>query len=486
MSIASAINTTKSILSNTATQTATVSTNTSNTTNEDYNRRTAITTTNPYSGATTVKIERTEDAALLKQTLSAIADNAGQQALLEGLVSLDAVMGGNQSSATPSQYLAALVESLDTYATSPSDVTLAAAAVAAAGDVAKSLNQQTSAVQNLRVEADSQISSTVDKLNQLLKDFEKVNDKVKEKTARGEDPNDALDTRESLVKQISEIIGVTSTVRDGNDMVLYTSGGITLFETVPRAVTFEPRAAFDAETTGNAIYIDGVALAAGKGSSTSANGSLQSLLQLRDEVYPGYQKQLDEIARVTINVFAELDATDSRIPGLFTVNGMNPDDLSLDPADATIVPGLAGLITVNPNAQADPTRLRNGNVNDDSVSPNTGNAAGFSDLLYKYLAGFEETVSFDGEAGTTTNATLLAFSTDSVGWVQEYRSNASTAAESTSAMQMRAKEAYANATGVNLDEELILLLDIEQSYKAATKLLSTIDEMLASLMQAAS
>ncbi|MNL65700.1 flagellar hook-associated protein FlgK [compost metagenome] len=53
-------------------------------------------------------------------------------------------------------------------------------------------------------------------------------------------------------------------------------------------------------------------------------------------------------------------------------------------------------------------------------------------------------------------------------------------------MQMRAKEAYANATGVNLDEELILLLDIEQSYKAATKLLSTIDEMLSSLMQAAS
>lgn len=484
MSIASAINTTKSILSNTATQTATVSTNTSNTTNEDYNRRTAITTTNPYSGATTVKIERTEDAALLKQTLSAIADNSGQQALLKGLVSLDAVMGGNESSATPSQYLAALVEALDTYATSPSDVTLAAAAVAAAGDVAKSLNQQTSAVQNLRVEADSEISSTVQKLNQLLKDFEKVNDKVKEKTARGEDPNDALDTRESLVKQISEIVGVTSTIRDGNDMVLYTSGGITLFETVPRAVTFEPRAAFDAETAGNAVYIDGVALAAGKGSSTSANGSLQSMLQLRDEVYPGYQKQLDEIARVTINIFAETDALGDPIAGLFTVAGTPPAGWSLDPNDSTIVPGLAGLITVDADAQADPAKLRDGSVN--GVSQNTGNAAGFSDLLYKYLAGFEQTVSFDGSAGTTTSATLLAFSTDSVGWVQEYRSNASTAAESTSAMQMRAKEAYANSTGVNLDEELILLLDIEQSYKAATKLLSTIDEMLASLMQAAS
>ncbi len=486
MSIASAINTTKSILSNTATQTAVVSTNTSNTNTEDYNRRTAVTTTNPYSGATTVKLERTEDAALLKQTLSAIADNSGQQALLKGLVSLDAVMGGNESSATPSQYLAALVEALDTFATSPSDVTLAAAAVAAAGDVANSLNQQTEALQALRVEADSEISTTVDKLNQLLKDFEKVNDKVKEKIARGEDANDALDTREGLVKQISEIVGVTSAVRPGNDMVLYTSGGITLFETVPRTVTFDASAALDANTAGNSVYIDGVALAAGVGSSTSASGSLQSLLQLRDEVYPGYQDQLDEIARVTINIFAEQDGLGDRIPGLFTVTGIDPATLTLDPNDADIVPGLAGLITVAASAQADPTKLRDGSVNAASASQNTENASGFSELLYKYLGGFEETVSFDGDAGTTTRATLLAYSTDSVGWVQEYRSNASSAAESTSAMQMRAKEAYANATGVNLDEELILLLDIEQSYKAATKLLSTIDEMLASLMQAAS
>lgn len=482
MSIASAINTTKSILSNTATQTATVSTNTSNTNTEDYNRRTAVTTTNPYSGATTVKLERTEDAALLKQTLSAIADDAGQQALLKGLVSLDAVMGGNESSATPSQYLAALVEALDTYATSPSDVTLAAAAVAAAGDVANSLNQQTSAVQGLRIEADSEISTTVDKLNQLLKDFEKVNDKVKEKIARGEDANDALDTRESLVKQISGIVGVTSTVRAGNDMVLYTSDGITLFETVPRAVTFDASAALDANTDGNPIYIDGVALAPGKGSSTSANGSLQSLLQLRDEVYPGYQDQLDEIARVTISTFAETDGVGDKVAGLFTTT----DGSTVDFDTANIVPGLAGLITVASQAQTDPTKLRNGNISASSVNQNTENASGFSELLYSYLAGFEQTVSFDGDAGTTTRATLLAYSTDSVGWVQEYRSNASSAAESTSAMQMRAKEAYANATGVNLDEELILLLDIEQSYKAATKLLSTIDEMLSALMQAAS
>nr|MBP8938800.1 hypothetical protein [Agrobacterium sp.] len=34
----------------------------------------------------------------------------------------------------------------------------------------------------------------------------------------------------------------------------------------------------------------------------------------------------------------------------------------------------------------------------------------------------------------------------------------------------------------SLDEELSLLMDIEQSYKAATKLVTTVDEMLKSLM----
>jgi flagellar hook-associated protein 1 FlgK len=50
----------------------------------------------------------------------------------------------------------------------------------------------------------------------------------------------------------------------------------------------------------------------------------------------------------------------------------------------------------------------------------------------------------------------------------------------------RSSEAYSNETGVSLDEELTLLLDIEQSYKAATKMLNAIDEMLQSLLDIAS
>ena len=37
----------------------------------------------------------------------------------------------------------------------------------------------------------------------------------------------------------------------------------------------------------------------------------------------------------------------------------------------------------------------------------------------------------------------------------------------------------------SLDEELALLLDLEQSYKASAKLVAAVDEMIAALLQAA-
>ena len=479
MSLGSALNTTKATLSNTALQSGVVSNNISNASSTDYNRRTAITATNIYSGATTVKIERTENTALLKQTLAATSDDAGKQKFLDGLNSLSVVLGGQDYTAAPSTYLATLQEALQTYAASPSDVTLASAVISASSDVANALNTSTQSLQQLRTDTDSDIATTVAKLNQLLVDFEKANSAVTSATAAGGDPNNALDQREGLLKQISAIVGVSTATRSNNDMAIYTSDGTTLFETTPRKITFDSLAAYDANTVGGSIYIDGVAVKTGEGSNTTSKGTLPALLQLRDQVYPTYQSQLDEIARSVISAFSETDAGGDAIAGLFTTK----DGSVVDFGTAEIVPGLAGLITVSPDALASPIKLRDGNIAGDS--PNVDGSSGYSDLLYKYTTALNTQVDFDPKAGISTNVNLLSFATDSAGWVEEYRSNATTAAESTSAMLTKSKEAYSNSTGVNLDEELIQLLDIEQSYKAAAKLMSTIDDLLKTLMEAA-
>ncbi|MCX8996124.1 flagellar hook-associated protein FlgK [Rhizobiaceae bacterium BDR2-2] len=478
MSLASTLNTTKSIFNNTSAQSAVVSTNIQNASNPDYNKRSATTSVNIYSGAVILSTERAQNSALLKQVLNSTSVDSAQQELVSTMDQISALLGGDSYSLSPSTYLATFRDTLTTYAETPSDITLAQSVVAAAQDVANSLNNMSDGVQSLRVEADNEIATQVATLNSLLAEFKVANDAVIKATATGQDPNSAIDKREALVKQISGIIGVSTYVRSGNDMALYTSAGTTLFETVPRNVSFSASVAFAAGGEGNGIYIDGVKVDAGDGASTTARGSLQALLQLRDNVLPTIQDQLDETARGLISLFAETDASGDRIAGLFTTK----TGAAVDFDTAEIITGLASSITVSSTAASSPFTLRDGNISGESV--NDDDASGFSDLLRDYLSAFDAPIDFDGAAKLGTNVTLLDYATDTVGWIEEFRSSATTASETTGAMLVRASEAYSNNTGVNLDEELILLLDIEQSYKAASKLLSTIDEMLKALMAA--
>ena len=136
----------------------------------------------------------------------------------------------------------------------------------------RSLNDGTIAIQTFRIEADQEIATAVDELNNLLADFEKANNAVIAGTRAGRDVSDALDQRDATLKRIAEYVPVSTFTRGDNDMVVMTKDGATLFETVPRAVNFTPSTAYAAGMTGNAIYIDGVPVALAAGGNTEASG----------------------------------------------------------------------------------------------------------------------------------------------------------------------------------------------------------------------
>ena len=359
--------------------------------------------------------------------------------------------------------------------------------LASAQDVAAGLKTASDELQGLRKQADEEIGNKVGELNALLSQFQEANDRVKNLTATGGDPNDALDTRDGLLKKISEIVGVTASLRDGNDMVLYTSDGTTLFEIVPRKVTFQPTASFDASTPGNGIAIDGVPLRAGQGGDTTAKGSLQALLQLRDQIAPVFQSQLDEIARGLVTAFAETGPDGTLVPmaGLFTYKDETGALQTAVPAAGAIVPGLASRLVINP-AVVPPAgsmdALRDGGMNGSEYRVNTGGSS-YAGLIDQYNRNLEAPMAFDPATAIGDSRNLLSFATMSVGWLEQLRSSATHADEAKYAMLSRSLNAYSSATGVSLDEELSLLLDIEQAYKAAAKLLWMTDEMVEALLK---
>lgn len=481
MSLTSALNTAQAIFRNTGEQTSVISTNIANDGNANYVRRAAVVTNTIY-GASTVNTERAQQMALLRQLTSATSASSAQDTLLNGLTTLSNALGGNDYELSPSTYLAELQTSLEAFAASPGEYTLAATVVTDAQDVANSLNNAAATVQKLRVDADAEINTQVAELNRLLAEFQIVNDAVVKANAIGADPSDALDTRDTLLKDISEIIGVDASTRANGDMVLYTSEGTTLFETVPRSVTFTRTLAYDATVTGNSIYVDGVAIQAGEGGNTTADGTLGALLQLRDEIAPTFQTQLDEVARGLIEAFAETDplGVAADMPGLFTWSG----GTSL--TSGVVEPGLAGTITVSTSVIAssggDPLLLRDGGINGAAYVWNSTNSSGYTTLLMSYSDNLDADRAFDASADLKTSMSVMTFASGSIGWLEELRSSATTASDNKVALYERSFQSYSSETGVNLDEELSLLLDVEQSYKASAKLVSTIDEMLQAVL----
>lgn len=484
MSLTSALNTAQAIFRNTGEQTSVISTNIANDGNANYVRRAPVVTNTIY-GASTVNTERAQQMALLRQLTGATSASSAQDTLLNGLTTLSNALGGNDYELSPSTYLAELQNSLEAFAASPGEYTLAATVVTDAQDVAKSLNAAATTVQKLRTDADAEINNQVKELNRLLGEFQVVNDAVVKATAIGADPSDALDTRDTLLKDISEIIGIDASTRANGDMVIYTSEGTTLFETVPRSVTFTRTLSYDATVTGNQIYVDGVAIEPGEGGNTSADGSLSALLQLRDEIAPTFQTQLDEVARGLIEAFAETDplGVAPDMPGLFTWSG------GTTLTSGTVEPGLAGSITVSSaviaSSGGDPMLLRDGGINGATYKWNTGNNSGYTTLLARYSDALDSDRAFDASADLKTSMSVMTFASGSIGWLEELRSNATTASDNKVALYERSFQTYSSETGVNLDEELSLLLDVEQSYKASAKLVSTIDAMLQAVLEMA-
>jgi flagellar hook-associated protein 1 FlgK len=478
-----------SSLSVTADQTAVVSRNVARAGDPHASRKTANLVTLPGGGVKLASITRTSNAALFDKMLVATSDAGTQQTILDALNRLDQTINDPELGASPAALVSKLAEALQKYATAPHDSVAARSAVAAAGDLVQGLHDATDLVQQVRAAADTDIASAVDHVNTLLAQFETVNSEIVGGNRRGEDVTDQLDQRDQILASLAEEIGIRTVRRADDDMAIYTDSGLTLFDGRPRSVTFDRTLVFSPTTAGNAVYVDGVPVTSSQGPLVAKTGRLAGLATVRDNVAVTYQSQLDEIARGLIGTFAESDQSATPtlpdIPGLFTYPGAP----AMPPA-GTILTGLAGSIMVNPSADpaqgGDPNLLRDGGMSGNpAYIYNAGGGAGFSDRLQQLLDRLDTPQAFDPATEAAPTETLARFASSSAAWLQQMRQNASDDADYQNALLQRSSEALSNATGVNLDEEMTLLLELERSYQASSRLITTIDNMLGALLQAA-
>jgi flagellar hook-associated protein 1 len=500
MSLSTAFNVISSAFAANAGQTAVVSNNIANANTPGYSTEIANVVTNSYGGADVASVTRQANAALLEQVSSSTSQAAAQQAISEGLSTLaqtvddssstSSTSGANQNGASPSALLANLESALETYEDSPTSSSAADAVVSAASDLASSLNSGSATVQQVREQADQDMASSVSTINSLLNQFTAANNAVVTGLQTGANVSSAEDTRDSIVTQLAQQIGVsTVTVANGSESI-YTDSGVTLFQDTPRTVSFTPTPTLVDGANGAPVTVDGVPITGPNSPMPIQSGALAGYAALRDTLAPEYQAQLDQIAGGLINAFAESDQlpnpTLPSLPGLFTTPGAT----SLPSMSATT--GLAAAIEVNPNVDPSQggnlTLLQNGGISDPgnpAYTYNTTGSASYTGYIQQLISQISATQSFDPSAGLGSSSSLADYANASVSWLQGENQQASDASSYQNALATQATSALSNATGVNLDAQMTNMLNLENTYESTAKLLTTVTSMFSALLDAA-
>jgi flagellar hook-associated protein 1 FlgK len=393
-------------------------------------------------------------------------------------------VGDPESQTSPAAMLGALTSELTQLANTPDDPALASSVLNAAQGLAATLNGAAAAVQRVRSDADTAMADSVTRINDLLGQFEIDNKTVVRGTALGLDVTDALDRRDKILSQLSEELGISVVTRENNDLVIYADGGATLFETSARPVTFTQTPHFGAGTSGQAVFVDGVAVTGESATMPLRSGRLVGLSELRDETSVAYQKQIDEVARALIETFAETDQNPAppngpALAGLFTAGS------AALPTDST---GLAASISIN--AAVDPARggilerIRDGGINGGDYAYNAENDASFSVRLRGLGDALAASRSFDPDGQIPADSSLIDYATASVAWLEGLRSNTSTTSQTEEALLFKASDALSNVTGISMDEEYAKQLEYERSYQASSKLIAVIGELFDALFSA--
>ena len=454
---------------------------------EAYSKKRAVVSSGP-DGVRLIRIERASDDFIRNEFLAASSqygasvEIASTQARLVDLLKIDSGAGSIISK------LGALKDSVQFASASPSETSALAAVLESARDLVDTVHSAYSDVVNLANDTNMQIAASVASINQRIAEFGDLDRQIASSRG-GTDISHLLDRREAVLMRISEEIGITMIDKPDGSAAIYSTGGAVLYDRVAREVVVRPAGIDTGSAGSSSIAIDGIDVSSSVSNMPISFGRLAGLIEVRDQIVPRIQFNIDEFARGLVATFSEGGLASNevlaRLPGLFVFR-----DQDLNFADST-VPGASRLIDINSNA--DPARggsllrIRDGGISnpaDARYVSNPKGEPGYSVQLLGYVEAIGTPRSFMDRSGGVLQQSLEEFSVQFISDVGGRRLESQSAADSSRLTAEKFQSMLASATEVNLDEEMATLLHLENSYRASSKLLSSINSLYDSLFDA--
>jgi len=325
-------------------------------------------------------------------------------------------------------------------ATHPEDLSSRLTVRSTAVNLADCLNNMTGELNYLGYQIQSDLQVKVDRVNQLADSLADLNAKIGMARADGNSPNDFLDQRDQVLRELSSIIGA-------GEMAIGDATGITALGGHPLV---EGSQAFHMTVQAGD---GGLQLAWEDGVSVSGvGGEIAALIQIHDTTVPQYQSQLDTIAATLVSSVNALHAT-----------GVTMEDL---PAGDFFIGDTAGSIHI---ADAIMSSARN------IASTTQADAPGDGSLATDIFALSKEPLI----GAQTLNQTAQAMLSQIGNEVQTAKMNSDV--QTALLEQINARDLQTG--GVSIDEEMTNMIVYQRAYQASARVLAMVDELIGDLLQ---
>jgi flagellar hook-associated protein 1 FlgK len=423
-----------------------------------YVRREAVLQTQALGNETTggVQVEglrRAADAYADRSYYSATSMNSSASEYDGQLAQVESAF--NDSGATGfGTALDQLFSTFQQLAARPNDTTVRQSVLNAADVFASRANQIANTMASQRTDLFDQARALASQANQRAQDIAKLNQQIVTARQSGQDAADLIDQRNLKLLDLASVVDVRI-VNGANDEVMVQAGGTTLVE----GFTAQ-KLTVGLDSSGNIQY-----LATRGGSSdaditsTVSGGRLFAVKEARDTDILDVSSRFDKFV---FDVASAVNSAHSAGVGLDGVGGRNIFDVG------ATSDGAARAVKVSTDVFGHAERI--------AAAADTGELPGGSSnavILGKVAA----------QPFVFGNRTPAQGYGDIVGDIGSRRAASKSDVDLRAGILQQSKSARESTSGVSLDEEMVNLQKFQRAYQASGKVLATVDELMAELIQ---
>jgi len=160
-----------------------------------------------------------------------------------------------------------------------------------AESVARQLNNLSQQTQELREQADADIETAVQTVNDQLQNLQNLNQQIANADNSGDPSANLKDKRDQALQEISQKLEVQTFKRDNGAVSVFTNDGQPLLNAEQGELSFQRTGSFQPGTSGQEVRgVDGRSL------SPESGGRIGALLEVRDQDLPSFQEDVDRLA----------------------------------------------------------------------------------------------------------------------------------------------------------------------------------------------